>query len=54
MKTGICDHCGKDFELRHPNKKYCSRNCQHYAYMYRRVHGFGARKVDEIRKEMKD
>ncbi|WP_317406122.1 hypothetical protein [Megamonas funiformis] len=30
-----CAYCGKEFESRHVNTKYCSKNCSTLAYYYR-------------------
>ncbi len=50
----LCEYCGKDVGavLRRlkGKKKYCGRNCQHYAYMYRLKYGYGSKRIDEFLK----
>lgn len=59
MDPKRCEHCGKAVpypvgasrpERVYVVKKYCSKNCHSYAYQYRLRNGFGARKVDELRR----
>ena len=51
MVTLKCDTCGKDFQKKHSNYKYCSRECY---YEMKRIRGDKPVWTDEMRKNMSE